>query len=83
MSKFQLESNRYKTYGWFIFSEIRRSFRLSTVELPLGHGYETCVFDNDRRYCDVVGRYDTEAEAILGHFEHMKRYGLTSVKKVV
>lgn len=54
---------------------------LSTVEMPistvgmLGYAYESCVFGADES--DVVARYQTKEDAIIGHNELCKEYGLS------
>lgn len=51
---------------------------LSTVQMPkqrrLGYNYESCIFvKNDS---EVLGRYETLAEAILDHVRLRQQYGL-------
>jgi hypothetical protein len=80
--KFQLESNSYRHCGlWGMFTEVAR--RVSTVKLPVGSGYETCVFNPPARYSEVVAEYATEDEAILGHMKIIRQMGLTTAKYMV
>jgi hypothetical protein len=64
---------------------------LSTVELPVltvgdwalyeGTPYESCIFfaNGDS---DVIARYKTKEEAIAGHVELEKKYGLKRCSKL-
>ena len=60
-----------------IASNFWNTRRISTVKLPIIHGdmwYESCLFvgsDNE-----VLDRYATLSEAILGHNRLAKQYGL-------
>ena len=53
--------------------------QLSTVDLPWDHykdtPYESCLFFANGE-SDVVARYKTQEEAIAGHVELEKKYGL-------
>lgn len=80
--KFQLESVRYRQVGFFLWSSIELSRRVSTVQLPDG-SYETCLFDPPNKYSEVIMTYKTEDEAILGHMRIIRNMGLTSAKYVV
>lgn len=62
--------------------------QLSTVELDFGrllglddYNYESCLFfiNGDS---DVVARYATKEEAIVGHTELEKKYGLKKCAKL-
>lgn len=59
--------------------------QLSTVSLPISHypnePYESCLFfaNGDS---DVVARYKTLEEAIAGHVELEKKYGLKRCSKL-
>jgi hypothetical protein len=80
--KFQLESTSYRECGFLgMFTELSR--RVSTIKLPVGGGYETCIFNPPARTNEVVAVYDTEDEAILGHMKIIRNMGLTSAKYMV
>ena len=66
--------------------------QLSTVELPkmpFGDGfdlygntpYESCIFFANGE-SDVLKRYDTKEEALAGHVELEKKYGLKRCSKL-
>jgi spore coat polysaccharide biosynthesis protein SpsF (cytidylyltransferase family) len=54
---------------------------LSTVEMPrikdfdFGYRYESCLFTGSDS--EVLERYNTVSEAVRGHRELTRRYGLT------
>lgn len=75
---FHIESYKYELRGW-LFPRAHATFRLSTVELPGGDGYETCLFIKDS-VSDVIERYYTIDEAIVGHYHYAKYYGCNSIK---
>lgn len=56
------------------------TLRTSTVELPeeYGHVYETCIFKQNGD-SDVVERYYTIDEAIVGHYHYAKYYGCKTI----
>jgi len=54
------------------------TIELSTVRLPFresGGIYETCLFTKDE--FEVLERYKTVDDAILGHRRYEKQYGVT------
>ncbi len=61
--------------GWFR----RPTLQLSTVRLPFyidDEKYETCLFSADD--CQVIDRYATLDEAVIGHASYSAKYGLTN-----
>lgn len=64
---------------WQLIDTFDRT-EVSTVELPLirgrdlGYRFETCVFFRGGS-SEVVARYDSRAEATLGHKTACARYG--------
>jgi len=64
---------------WQLINTFGRT-EVSTVELPnipgfdLGYRFETCVFFRDGS-SEVVARYQSRAEATLGHRTACARYG--------
>lgn len=79
---FHLESIRYKTLstGFMgLFPEYGVALRVSTIELPFGEGYETCIF-RGKKDNEVVECYDTEDEASAGHLRHARYMGLKTVR---
>lgn len=56
------------------------TLRISTVELPeeYGYGYETCIFKQNGD-SDVIERYYTIDEAIVGHYHYAKYYGCKTI----
>lgn len=58
---------------------------VSTVELPWEHykdtPYESCIFYANGE-SDVIARYATQEEAIAGHVELEKKYGLKRCSKL-
>jgi len=79
---FHLESIRYKliSTGFLgMFHDYGVALRVSTVKLPMNHGYETCVF-RGKKDNEVVEHYETEDEASAGHLRHARYMGLKTVK---
>lgn len=76
---FHIESYKYERRGW-LFPRTHATFRLSTVELPeeYGYGYETCIFKQNGD-SDVIERYYTIDEAIVGHYHYAKYYGCKTI----
>ena len=60
--------------------------RLSTIEMPdavksaFNYSFESCLFHANGN-SDVIARYDTAFEALEGHVEFSRKYGLNTVVK--
>lgn len=77
---FHLESTKVTVVpGFWGFLYEPHTLRISTVELPLNHGYETCIF-NSRKNSEVVDRYDTEDDAVRGHLRWMKMLAVKNLR---
>lgn len=81
MLKFHVESTAYVNLGHWIFTRIVIDLRISTVALPEGYGYETCLFRRNGKTYDseVIEHYETLDEALAGHYYHAKHYGFTKI----
>jgi hypothetical protein len=82
MLKFHVESVTYVNTGHWLFTRYVIDSRISTVALPEGYGYETCLFRRigNKYDSEVIEHYETLDAAMAGHYHHAKFYGFTTIK---
>lgn len=73
---------RKKKFLWFTVT--KQIAKISTIELPLNHGYETCIFYNSLDLDnEVVATYNNMLDAIQGHMKIASHFGAKSCKIVL
>ncbi len=84
MLHFVSEKQKWINGFWMFGGHLKTLVQLSTIELPKISGateFETCVFFEDGS-SEVLQRYWTQGDAILGHFRLSKSYVCNTFTKI-